>query len=95
MKIMAVAPFCAAILGLALAQPVAAQVRTPPDTGNMAYPDPLPQGNFATYTPAGPNRPTDTGNMAYPSPVNPGITTRVPAQVPTQAPALVPAKRPS
>jgi hypothetical protein len=42
MKIMAVAPFCAAILGLALAQPVAAQVRTPPDTGNMAYPDPLP-----------------------------------------------------
>ena len=90
MKIKVIAPLCAAILGLTFAQPSAAQVLTPTDTGNMAYPDPLRQGNFATVKPVGPNRPVDTGNMAYPLPGVPGISTRVPTQGPTQ----VPVKRP-
>lgn len=37
------------------------------DVGNMAYPDPLPQGNLDTVTLSG-RQPRDTGNMAYPAP---------------------------
>ena len=86
---MIIAPVCAAILALAVAQPTAAQLaapqaRGPKDTGNMAYPDPLPQGNFATVTPAVTGRPADTGNMAYPSPANPGNSVRAPAQAPAK-----------
>lgn len=40
------------------------------DTGNMAYPRPLPQGNLSTT--AAPRSSTDTGNMAYPTPSTTG-----------------------
>ena len=36
----------------------------PRDTGNMAYPAPLPQGAVGTDSA---RRPADTGNMAYPA----------------------------
>ena len=67
----------AAVLGLTLATSALAQSGRVPDTGNMAYPTPLPQGNIGTTTTTGPNRP-DTGNMAYPAPMpqgNVGTTT--------------------
>lgn len=38
----------------------------PRDTGNMAFPTPLPQGTLGTTTGT---RATDTGNMAYPTPL--------------------------
>jgi hypothetical protein len=44
----------------------------PTDTGNMAYPAPLPQGNVTTTTTSGSNKPTDTGNMAFPAPAPAG-----------------------
>lgn len=44
----------------------------PTDTGNMAFPAPLPQGNVSTTTTTGANRPTDTGNMAFPAPLPQG-----------------------
>lgn len=56
----------AAALTLAAA-PVLAQSRPPTDTGNMAYPAPLPQGNVGT-TSTQPRTSADTGNMAYPAP---------------------------
>lgn len=67
MKITSLATTCAAVLGLALVQPAIAQSRAPTDTGNMAYPAPLPTGVYGTSAATGSNRPTDTGNMAYPS----------------------------
>ena len=66
----------AAALAAAAAMPAMAQTTQRPDTGNMAYPTPVPQGNVGT-TATGP-RPADTGNMAYPTPVpqgNLGTTT--------------------
>jgi len=65
-----------AILGLAAAVPAMAQTTQRPDTGSMAYPTPLPQGNIGT-TVVGP-RAADTGSMAYPAPLpqgNVGTTT--------------------
>ena len=70
MKVSALA--CAALLGLAVASPVMAQANRPTDTGNMAYPAPVPQGNLGTTSTGGPRGPTDTGNMAYPAPVPQG-----------------------
>ncbi len=67
MKIFALA---LAVLGLAVAAPAMAQTTQRPDTGSMAYPAPLPQGNIGT-TVVGPQAP-DTGNMAYPAPVPQG-----------------------
>ena len=61
---------CTAALGLALAAPAFAQNTSRPDTGNMAYPTPVPQGNIGTTT-TGQGTP-DTGNMAYPTPVPQG-----------------------
>lgn len=70
MKVSALA--LAAVFGVALAGPVMAQTsRAPTDTGNMAYPAPLPQGNIGTSTTT-PRGPTDTGNMAYPAPLPQG-----------------------
>ena len=61
----------AALLGLALAHTATAQVRTPPsDTGNMAYPAPLPQGN-SNPTPTG-GGVADTGSTQYPKPAAEG-----------------------
>ncbi len=70
MKIFALA---LAILGLAAATPAMAQTTQRPDTGSMAYPTPLPQGNIGT-TVVGPQAP-DTGNMAYPAPLPQGNVT--------------------
>ncbi len=56
------AAFTLAVPGLAQAQPR--------DTGSMAYPAPVPQGNLST-TRVGPQAP-DTGSMAYPAPVPQG-----------------------
>ncbi len=42
-----------------------------PDTGNMAYPTPLPQGDISTTATPGRGTP-DTGNMAYPTPLPQG-----------------------
>ncbi len=72
MKMVIIAAACAATLGMASTHFASAQSRTPSDTGNMAYPAPLPQGNYNTYTTTGPNRPTDTGNMTYPAPMPQG-----------------------
>lgn len=44
----------------------------PTDTGNMAYPTPVPQGNLGTSTTGRQRGPTDTGNMAYPAPLPQG-----------------------
>ena len=77
MKLTAFAAAAALVLGAAV--PAYAQSsRTPTDTGSMAYPTPLPQGNVGTTT-TGPRGPTDTGNMAYPAPLPQGNigTTRV------------------
>ncbi len=58
-----------------LAASVAACAPTGPgnqlDVGNMAYPDPLPQGNLSTVAVSG-RQPRDTGNMAYPDPLPQG-----------------------
>jgi len=62
-----------AILGLTAAVPATAQTTQRPDTGSMAYPTPLPQGNIGT-TVVGPQAP-DTGNMAYPAPLPQGNVT--------------------
>ncbi len=67
MKVSALA--CAALLGLAVASPVMAQANRPTDTGNMAYPTPVPQGNLSTTRPGGA---ADTGSMGYPAPVPQG-----------------------
>ena len=47
----------------------------PTDVGNMAYPQPLPEGNLST-TASLSRQPTDTGNMAYPEPVPAGVVRR-------------------
>jgi hypothetical protein len=76
MKLTAFAAAAALMLGAAV--PAFAQSsRAPTDTGNMAYPAPVPQGNIATTRPTGPRTP-DTGNMAYPAPLPQGniATTR-------------------
>ncbi|MGI4940087.1 MAG: hypothetical protein ACRYHQ_05910 [Janthinobacterium lividum] len=63
-----------ALAGLAGAAPALAQTTQrpaqAPDTGNMAYPTPVPQGNVGTST-VGRQVP-DTGSMAYPAPVPQG-----------------------
>ena len=56
---------------VALGSPAPAQAQ-PRDTGNMAYPAPLPQGNLTTTRTARPARPTDTGNMTPNTPSGPG-----------------------
>ena len=63
-----------AAAGLLATVPALAQTtqRAPTDTGNMAYPTPVPQGNIGT-TRVGPQAP-DTGNMAYPTPLPQGST---------------------
>ena len=60
----------ATALTLAAAAPAKAQTTQRPDTGNMAYPTPVPQGNVNTTTPG--RQAPDTGNMAYPTPVPQG-----------------------
>lgn len=62
--------FAFAAAALCTAVPALAQTTQPRDTGSMAYPAPLPQGNIGT-TVVGPQAP-DTGNMAYPTPVPQG-----------------------
>ncbi len=62
----------AAVLGLAFAGTATAQTNRPTDTGNMAYPTPLPQGNIGSARPQGRQRPTDTGSMGYPAPLPQG-----------------------
>lgn len=56
----------------------------PFDVGNMAYPEPLPEGNVSTTVVTGP-LPIDTGNMAYPEPLPQGnlSTTVVTSRLPT------------
>ncbi len=70
-----------AIIGLAIASPAIAQATGPTDTGNMAYPAPLPSGTTSTTRTEGRRAPTDTGNMAYPAPLSSGLigTTRTEA----------------
>ncbi len=74
MKVSALA--CAALLGLASAGTAMAQATRPQDTGNMAYPTPVPQGNVARH--ATPRQRPDTGSAQYPAPVPQGnvATTR-------------------
>jgi len=67
MKVLALA---FAAVSLCAAAPALAQTTQPRDTGSMAYPAPLPQGNIGT-TVVGPQVP-DTGNMAYPAPLPQG-----------------------
>ncbi len=62
----------AAGLALAAAVPAFAQTTPPRDTGSMAFPAPLPQGNVNTTTTTGPRSPTDTGSMAFPAPLPQG-----------------------
>ncbi len=65
--------FAAALTLAATGGAMAQNSRAPTDTGNMAYPAPLPQGNLSTTTTTGASRaPTDTGNMAYPAPLPQG-----------------------
>ena len=59
-----------ALVGFATAAPTLAQTTQRPDTGSMAYPTPVPQGNVGS-TVVGRQAP-DTGNMAYPTPVPQG-----------------------
>ena len=95
MKLTALAAAAALVFGAA-APALAQTSRAPTDTGNMAYPAPLPQGNIGTTTV--PRRGTpDTGNMAYPAPVPQGnvgstaSTTRRPTDTGNMAyPAPVP-----
>lgn len=59
-----------ALLGLGLALPANAQTQVPgKDTGSMAYPAPVPQGNASTTSAAGAK---DTGSAAYPKPAPAG-----------------------
>ena len=67
-KALASAASLAALLGLAACnQPAPSTVR---DTGNMAYPAPLPQGNVATTNTL--QRTPDTGSVAFPAPLPQG-----------------------
>ncbi|MBC7799991.1 MAG: hypothetical protein H7Z10_05170 [Gemmatimonadaceae bacterium] len=73
-------PALTAVLALSFGASAMAQTsRAPTDTGNMAYPAPLPQGNIGSTALPGSRAPTDTGNMAYPDPLPQGNigTTRV------------------
>ena len=62
----------AAILAFGAIVPAVAQTTPPKDTGNMAYPAPLPQGNLSTTTTTAPRTPTDTGSAAFPAPLPQG-----------------------
>ncbi len=50
------------LLGVAACNTSPYNPNRPTDTGNMAYPTPVPQGNIAVTQPTGP----DTGSMAQP-----------------------------
>ena len=63
------------VAGLAVGCAPVAPSMPPVDVGNMAYPDPLPQGNISTTASLG-RQPRDTGNMAYPEPVPQGVIGR-------------------
>jgi hypothetical protein len=68
MKVLALA--YAAILSLAFAGTAMAQATRPQDTGNMAYPNPVPQGNLGkTITP---RQAPDTGSARYQTPTPQG-----------------------
>ena len=64
--------FAAAIgLSLAVAAPSFAQTTPPRDTGNMAYPTPVPQGG-ATTSPSVGSPSGSTGSAQFPAPVPQG-----------------------
>lgn len=63
------------VAGLAVGCAPTSPSMPPVDVGNMAYPDPLPQGNVSTTASLG-GQPRDTGNMAYPEPVPQGVVGR-------------------
>ncbi len=63
----AAATSLAAILALS-----ACNAPSPRDTGNMAYPAPVPQGNLATSTGPQSQRRPDTGSVTYPAPLPQG-----------------------
>ncbi len=73
--------FAVKSLAVALVLGVAACQNPPPpvqqDTGNMAFPSPLPQGNISTTRTTGTGVP-DTGNMAYPTPQAAGVLRTTP-----------------
>ena len=72
MKSLVLAVLMAAIsVAPVMAQP--AQSAQPRDTGSMAYPAPLPQGNVSTTVVTGPTTP-DTGSAAFPAPLTQGNT---------------------
>ena len=82
MKVSALA--YAAIMGLAFAGTAMAQANRPTDTGNMAYPTPVPQGNVGTTVPS--KQKPDTGSAAYQTPTpqgNVGTTTTTGPRRPT------------
>jgi len=69
MKVSALA--YAAVLGLAFASTAMAQTtRGPQDTGNMAYPNPLPQGNLGKTMTR--RQAPDTGSARYQTPTPQG-----------------------
>lgn len=75
---------CAAVLGLALAGPALAQGNRPTDTGNMAYPTPVPQGNLGNTVTR--RQAPDTGSSRYQTPQpqgNVGTTRTTGARRPT------------
>jgi len=57
---------CVAVLGLALASPAVAQRNQPSDTGSMAYPTPVPQGNLGNTRTT--RQAPDTGSARYQTP---------------------------
>ena len=59
-------------LAALLAMSACAPVTQPRDTGNMAFPAPLPQGNVGPGLGTTAQRIPDTGNMAYPAPLPQG-----------------------
>lgn len=75
----------AATFALGAATPLFAQTPSQPrDTGSMAYPAPLPQGNVSSSSTAS-RKPTDTGSMNYPAPLPQGnvATTATTTRKPT------------
>lgn len=57
-------------LGISAAACTAERPAAPFDVGNMAYPEPLPQGEISARAVSG--RTFDTGNMAFPTPLPQG-----------------------
>ncbi len=51
------------------------EANVPQDVGNMAYPQPLAQGDVSVTAISG-RQPRDTGNMAYPEPLPQGVIGR-------------------